>query len=53
MSFFFRDRITEHLMTQQQIETAKTSLERREVELDRQISALRSEIIELQEENVI
>lgn len=40
-------------MTQQQVETAKTALERREVELNRQISISRSEIIQVQEENVI
>lgn len=39
-------------MTQQQVESAKMSLERREVELNRQITTSRSENIELQEENV-
>lgn len=39
-------------MTLQNCETAKSALERKESELNRQISAFRVEIIELQEQNV-
>ncbi|XP_065370177.1 rab GTPase-binding effector protein 1 isoform X2 [Calliphora vicina] len=47
----FQDRITQHLVTLQNCEEAKTALERKESELNRQISEFRVEIIELQEQN--
>ncbi|KNC32339.1 hypothetical protein FF38_12478 [Lucilia cuprina] len=46
-----QDRITQHLVTLQNCELAKTALERKESELNRQISEFRVEIIELQEQN--
>ena len=39
-------------MHEQKLETAKTALERKEAELNRQLSQFRVEIIELQEQNV-
>ncbi|XP_067628386.1 rab GTPase-binding effector protein 1 isoform X3 [Eurosta solidaginis] len=45
----WQDRLTEHLLTIQNYETAKTTLERKETELNRQISKFRVEIIELQD----
>ncbi|XP_054089127.1 rab GTPase-binding effector protein 1 isoform X2 [Zeugodacus cucurbitae] len=44
-----QDRLTEHLLTIQTYETAKTTLERKEAELNRQISRFRVEVIELQD----
>nr|XP_016928899.1 rab GTPase-binding effector protein 1 [Drosophila suzukii] len=46
-----QDRVTEHLVTVQAYETAKTQLERKEAELNKQLSECRVEIIELQEAN--
>ncbi|XP_037717001.1 rab GTPase-binding effector protein 1 [Drosophila subpulchrella] len=46
-----QDRVTEHLVTVQAYETAKTQLERKETELNKQLSECRVEIIELQEAN--
>uniref|UniRef100_A0A034VH24 Rab GTPase-binding effector protein 1 n=1 Tax=Bactrocera dorsalis TaxID=27457 RepID=A0A034VH24_BACDO len=45
----WQDRLTEHLVTIQTYETAKSTLERKETELNRQISKFRVEIIELQD----
>uniref|UniRef100_W8ANK6 Rab GTPase-binding effector protein 1 n=2 Tax=Ceratitis capitata TaxID=7213 RepID=W8ANK6_CERCA len=45
----WQDRLTEHLLTIQTYETAKTTLERKETELNRQISRFRVEVIELQD----
>ncbi|SPP74866.1 blast:Trehalase [Drosophila guanche] len=47
-----QDRLTEHLLTVQSYETTKTQLERKEAELNKQLSESRVEIIELQEANV-
>lgn len=44
--------MTEHLVTVQAYETTKTQLERKEAELNKQLSECRVEIIELQEANV-
>lgn len=44
--------MTEHLVTVQTHETTKTQLERKEAELNKQLSECRVEIIELQEANV-
>lgn len=49
MLFIFRDRLRDHLLTLQNYETSKTALERKEAELNKQISELRVEVIELQE----
>ncbi|KAM7345152.1 rab GTPase-binding effector protein rabaptin-5 isoform 2-T2 [Cochliomyia hominivorax] len=46
-----QDRITQHLVTLQNYKSAKSALERKETELNRQLSQLRVEIIELQEQN--
>ncbi|KAH8258164.1 hypothetical protein KR038_007204 [Drosophila bunnanda] len=46
-----QDRVTEHLVTVQAHETTKTQLERKEAELNKQLSECRVEIIELQEAN--
>ncbi|XP_016974360.1 rab GTPase-binding effector protein 1 [Drosophila rhopaloa] len=46
-----QDRVTEHLVTVQAYETTKTQLERKEAELNKQLSECRVEIIELQEAN--
>ncbi|EDW91303.1 rab GTPase-binding effector protein 1 [Drosophila yakuba] len=46
-----QDRVTEHLVTVQAHETSKTQLERKEAELNKQLSECRVEIIELQEAN--
>ncbi|EDV55402.1 rab GTPase-binding effector protein 1 [Drosophila erecta] len=46
-----QDRVTEHLVTVQAHETSKTQLERKEAELNKQLSESRVEIIELQEAN--
>ncbi|XP_001361915.2 rab GTPase-binding effector protein 1 [Drosophila pseudoobscura] len=46
-----QDRLTEHLLTVQSYETTKTQLERKEAELNKQLSESRVEIIELQEAN--
>ncbi|XP_058979799.1 rab GTPase-binding effector protein 1-like [Musca domestica] len=46
-----QDRITQHMMTLQNCESAKVALERKEAEQNRQISAFRVEIIELNDQN--
>ncbi|XP_075167010.1 rab GTPase-binding effector protein rabaptin-5 [Haematobia irritans] len=46
-----QERITQHMKTLQQCESAKVSLERKESELNKQISTFRVEIIELQDQN--
>ncbi|XP_039481045.1 rab GTPase-binding effector protein 1 isoform X1 [Drosophila santomea] len=46
-----QDRVTEHLVTVQAHETSKTQLERKEAELNKQLSECRVQIIELQEAN--
>ncbi|EDW85816.1 uncharacterized protein Dwil_GK22941 [Drosophila willistoni] len=46
-----QDRVTEHLVTVQAYETTKTQLERKEAELNKQLSDCRVEIIELQDSN--
>ncbi|XP_016947094.1 rab GTPase-binding effector protein 1 [Drosophila biarmipes] len=46
-----QDRVTEHLVTVQAHETTKTQLERKEAELNKQLSECRVQIIELQEAN--
>ncbi|XP_043645368.1 rab GTPase-binding effector protein 1 [Drosophila teissieri] len=46
-----QDRVTEHLVTVQAHETSKTQLERKEAELNKQLSECRVENIELQEAN--
>ncbi|XP_061394376.1 rab GTPase-binding effector protein 1 [Musca vetustissima] len=46
-----QDRITQHMMTLQNCESAKVALERKEAEQNRQISAFRVEIIELRDQN--
>ncbi|XP_054740604.1 early endosome antigen 1 [Anastrepha obliqua] len=45
----WEDRLTEHLLTIQTYETAKATLERKEAELNRQLSKFRVEAIELQD----
>ncbi|ALC40664.1 CG4030 [Drosophila busckii] len=46
-----QDRVTEHLLAVQLHETSKTQLERKEAELNKQLSECRVEIIELQDAN--
>ncbi|KAL7735701.1 hypothetical protein ACLKA6_019958 [Drosophila palustris] len=46
-----QDRVTEHLVAVQSYESSKTLLERKEVELNKQLSECRVEIIELQDSN--
>ncbi|XP_017051663.1 rab GTPase-binding effector protein 1 [Drosophila ficusphila] len=46
-----QDRVTEHLVTVQAYETTKNQLERKEAELNKQLSECRVEIIGLQEAN--
>ncbi|XP_013097984.1 early endosome antigen 1 [Stomoxys calcitrans] len=46
-----QERITQHMKILEQCQSAKVSLERKESELNRQISAFRVEIIELQDQN--
>lgn len=50
--FFSRDRVTENLVAVESHESAKRILERKEAELNKQLSECRVEIIELQETNV-
>ncbi|XP_017479264.1 PREDICTED: rab GTPase-binding effector protein 1 [Rhagoletis zephyria] len=45
----WQDRLTEHLLKIQTHETAKATLERKEAELNRQLSKFRVEVIELQD----
>ncbi|XP_030381981.1 rab GTPase-binding effector protein 1 [Scaptodrosophila lebanonensis] len=46
-----QDRVTEYLLTVQTLETTRLQLERKEAELNKQLSECRVEIIELQEAN--
>ncbi|XP_055846288.1 rab GTPase-binding effector protein 1 isoform X1 [Episyrphus balteatus] len=46
-----QDRLTEYLLTQQKYETMKNTFERKESELNKQISEFRVQVIELQEMN--
>ncbi|XP_073844783.1 rab GTPase-binding effector protein rabaptin-5 isoform X2 [Musca autumnalis] len=46
-----QERITQHMMTLQNCESAKVALERKEAEQNRQISEFRVEIIELRDQN--
>lgn len=46
-----QDRLTEYLVTQQKYETMKNTFERKESELNKQISEFRVQVIELQEMN--
>lgn len=49
---FHRDRVTENLVAVESHETSKRLLERKEAELNKQLSECRVEIIELQDTNV-